>query len=134
MLKPTGAVPTRKSQWGDNGRDLLSGGSVFHIHSSTDAALASAGAPLFDTIINSRCQGNVGLMQMTSFSHGFPADNSARSSGTGGNGGSGPSGSQPDGRNNDDLGGGACGFFPRDSFHPAAALVRWAPTSGYEQQ
>ena len=31
----------------DSGRDLLSGVSVFHNHSSTDAALANAGAPFF---------------------------------------------------------------------------------------
>ena len=63
MLKPTATVATRKSQWGDSGRDLLSGGSVFHTHSSTDAALASAGAPLFDTITNSRYQGNLDIVR-----------------------------------------------------------------------
>ena len=105
-LKPTAAVATRKSQWGDSGRDLLSGGSVSHTHSSTDAALASAGARLFDAITNSRYQSNVGLLQMSSFSHGLPADNGARPSGNDGNDGSGPSGSQPDGRKNGGTGDG----------------------------
>ena len=43
---------------------------------------------------------------MTSFSHGLPAENGARSSGNDVNGGSGPSGSQPEGRKNDGLGDG----------------------------
>ena len=80
---------------------------MFHTNSSMNAALASAGAPLFDAITNTQYQGNVGLTQMTSFSHGFPADNGARSSGAEDIGGSGPSGSRPDGKANDDIGNGA---------------------------
>ena len=62
---------------------------------------------MFDTITNTQYQGNVGLLQMTSFSHGLPADNGARSSGADDIGGSGPSGSRPDGKANDDIGNGA---------------------------
>ena len=37
ILKPAATVTARKSQWGDS-RDVLSGDSVFHTHSSTNAA------------------------------------------------------------------------------------------------
>ena len=47
------------SKWGDSVQDLLKGGGAFHTNSTMNSALASTGAPLFDTITNTQYQGNV---------------------------------------------------------------------------
>ena len=55
------------SKWGDSVQDLLKGGGALHTNSTMNSALASTGAPLFDTITNTQYQGNVGILQLASF-------------------------------------------------------------------
>ena len=65
--KPSSSSLQPTSKWGDSVQDLLSRGGVFHTNSATNSALAKAGAPLFDTITNTQYQGNVGILQLSSF-------------------------------------------------------------------
>ena len=55
------------SNWEDSVQELLSGGGAFPTNSAANSALAKAGAPLFDTITNIQYQGNVGILQLSSF-------------------------------------------------------------------
>ena len=74
------------SKWGDSVQDLLKGGGAFHTNSTMNSALASAGAPLFDTITNTQYQGNVGILQLASFGRASGGGDGVKSTGGTGNG------------------------------------------------
>ena len=84
--KSSSASSSRAVKWGDSVQDLLSGGGTFHTNSAINSVLASAGAPLFDTITNSQYQGNVGILQLSSFGR---APNDGRGANNAGNDGAG---------------------------------------------
>ena len=74
------------SKWGDSVQDLLKGGGAFHTNSTMNSALASTGAPLFDTITNTQYQGNVGILQLASFGRTSGGGDGAKNTGGTGNG------------------------------------------------
>ena len=74
------------SKWGDSVQDLLKGGGAFHTNSTMKSALASTGAPLFDTITNTQYQGNVGILQLASFGRTSGGGDGAKNAGGTGNG------------------------------------------------
>ena len=82
------------SKWGDSVQDLLEGGGTFHTNLTINSALASAGAPLFDTITNTQYQGNVGILQLASFGRAPGGGDGVRNTGVTGNGDNDDSGSK----------------------------------------
>ena len=74
------------SKWGGSVQDLLKGGGAFHTNSTMNYALASTGAPLFDTITNTQYQGNVGILQLASFGRASGGGDGAKNTGGTGNG------------------------------------------------
>ena len=82
------------------------GGSVFRTNSATTSALASAGIPLFDAILNSQCQRNVGFLQISS-SGAVPQSAGQASGSSGGGAGGGYTGGGVPGNLNGGNGSGA---------------------------